>query len=105
MNKGAHIEEEEGEDLSFVLPAGTCFSQFLREDSYETSKPMFSGDLGDGVLQAYQPVLLQLSSTNGEQASKGNSLKMRRVLPLRGSIMPVFLDKFFSRKTELDHAC
>ena len=102
MNKGARIEEEEGEDLSFVLPAGTCFSQFLREDSYETSKPMFSGDLGDGVLQAYQPVLLQLSSTNGEQAAKGNGLKIRRVLPLAANVLHAFLDKFYSKKTELE---
>ena len=103
MNKGARIEEQEGEDLSFVLPAGTCFSQFLREDSYET-KPLFSGDLGDGVLQAYQPVLLQLSSTNGEQASKGNGLKIRRVLPLAANVLHAFLDKFFSSKTELELA-
>jgi len=103
MNKDAHIEEEDCEDLSFVLSAGTCFSQFLREDSYET-KPMFSGDLGDGVLQSYQPVLLQLSSTNSDQASKDNGLKMRRVLPLGANVLHAFLDKFFSSKTELELA-
>jgi len=65
---------------------------------------MFSGDLGDGVLQAYQPVLLQLSSTNGEQAAKGNGLKIRRVLTLAANVLHAFLDKFCINKTELELA-
>ena len=102
MNKGPRIDEE-GEDLSFVLPAGTCFSVFLREDSYEASKGFFAGD-GADTIAAYRPVLLQLSSTNGEQAGKGNGLKLRRVVPLAGAALSSFHGQFFSSKAELEKA-
>lgn len=104
MNKGPRIDEE-GEDLSFVLPAGTCFSVFLREDSYEAGKGFFSGEgVESGSIAAYRPVLLQLSSTNCEQAAKGNGLKLRRVIPLPGGVLSSFRGNFFASKAELEQA-
>jgi len=103
MNKGPRVEACDGEDLSFVLPAGTCFTHFLREDNYG-EKPLFFGCDGLQEVQAYAPVLVQLSSTNHEQAEKGNGLKLRRVLPLPAHALSSFSDKFFSFKVDLEHA-
>jgi hypothetical protein len=103
MNKGARVEDGDGEDLSFVLPPGTSFSHFLREDSYG-DKPLFCVGEEQHELAAYAPVLLQLSSTNSEQAAKGNGLKLRRVLPVPASVLGAFCDKFYARKEELDEA-
>lgn len=104
MNKGARVDEE-GEDLSFVLPAGTCFSVFLREDSYEAGKSFFSGEGADsGSIAAFRPVLLQLSSTNCEQAAKGNGLKLRRAIALASGVLSSFLGSFFASKAELELA-
>jgi len=106
MNKGPRVERVEngdGEDLSFVLPAGTTFSHFLREDNYG-DKPLFCDGDGQEYLEAYSPVLLQLSSTNCEQAAKGNGLKLRRVLRAPTSILNSFCDKFYTRKAALDEA-
>ncbi len=86
MNKGPRVEDADGEDLSFVLPAGTCFTHFLREDSFG-DKPLFCGGAEQQELEAYAPVLLQLSSTNNEQTAKGNGLKLRRVLPVSASML------------------
>ena len=102
MNKGARVDEE-GEDLSFVLPKGACFSVFLREDSYDGSRPFFAAE-GSGTLEAYTPVMLQLSSTNHEQAGKGNGLKLRRVVPLARTVLSTFRDEFFASKMELEQA-
>ena len=103
MNKGARCEQDEGQDLSFVLPAGTCFSHFLREDSYG-DKPLFICNEEQQELQPYEPVLLQLSSTNNDQAGKGNGLKLRRVLPVAASVLSSFFDSFYARKQELEEA-
>jgi len=103
MNKGPRVEAADGEDLSFVLPAGTCFTHFIREDSYG-DKPLFVGCEEQHELLPYAPVLLQLSSTNHEQTEKGNGLKLRRVLPLPVSTLSAFCDKFYSLKTDLDEA-
>jgi hypothetical protein len=103
MNKGPRVEAADGEDLSFVLPSGTCFTHFIREDSYG-EKPLFCVSEGQHELEAYAPVLLQLSSTNHEQAAKGNGLKLRRVLSVSNNLLAVFLDKFYARKLDLDEA-
>ena len=103
MNKGPRVEAADGDDLSFVLPAGTCFTHFIREDSYG-EKPLFFGSEDQHELQPYAPVLLQLSSTNNEQAEKGNGLKLRRVLPLPASALSAFCDKFYAQKLDLDEA-
>ena len=86
-----------------MLPAGACFSQFLREDSYG-DKPLFCVDPDQHELQPYAPVLLQLSSTNNDQAAKGNGLKIRRVIPVPASVLSAFSDKFYARKQELEEA-
>jgi len=102
INKGPRIDEE-GEDLSFVLPAGTCFSVFLREDNYETSKGFFCGDLSNSaVLSSYSPVILQLSSTNCEQAAKGNGLKLRKIMPIANGVLNSFFTSFFTSKADLE---
>lgn len=103
MNKGPRVEAADGEDLSFVLPAGTCFTHFIREDSYG-EKPLFFGGEALHELLPYAPVLLQLSSTNHEQAEKGNGLKLRRVLPLPANALSAFCDKFHALKLDLDDA-
>ena len=107
MHKGVRVDEE-GEDLSFVLPAGTCFPVFLREDNYEPGKSLFAGlsnspDVAD-VINAYTPVLLQLSGANCEQAAKGSGLKLRRVIPLPAGMLGSFLPHFFCSKAELEQA-
>jgi hypothetical protein len=89
--------------VSFVLPKGACFSVFLREDSYDGSRPFFAAE-GSGTLEAYTPVMLQLSSTNHEQAGKGNGLKLRRVVPLARTVLSTFRDEFFASKMELEQA-
>lgn len=103
MNKGPRVDAADGEDLSFVLPAGTCFTHFIREDSYG-EKPFFFGSDEQHELLPYAPVLLQLSSTNHEQAEKGNGLKLRRVLPLPATALSAFCDKFYALKLDLDDA-
>lgn len=103
MNKGPRCEAQEGQDLSFVLPPGTCFSHFLREDSYG-DKPLFFVGEEQHELAPYAPVLLQLSSTNCEQAAKGNGLKLRRVVALPPAVLGAFCDKFFTRKEHLEEA-
>jgi hypothetical protein len=49
-------------------------------------------------------MLLQLSSTNHDQAGKGNCLKMRRILSVPASVLGAFCDKFHARKQELEEA-
>ena len=103
MNKGPRMDAQDGEDLSFVPPPGFTFSHFLREDSYG-DKPIFNSVDEHPFLEAYAPVLLQLSSTNNEQAAKGNGLKLRRVIPLPPSTLNSLCDKFYTRKADLDEA-
>jgi hypothetical protein len=79
-----------------------CFSHFLREDSYG-DKLLFCVGEEQHELQPYAPMLLQLSSTNNDQAVKGNGLKLRRVLPVPASVLGV-CDKFYVCKEELDEA-
>ena len=104
MNKGPRVELHDGEDISFVLPAGTTFSHFLREDSYGDNKPVFCVGDGQEYLDPFTPVLLQLSSSNCEQTVKGNGMKLRRVLPVASCVLNSVFDKFFSRKVDLDEA-
>jgi hypothetical protein len=105
MNKGPRVDEMiEDKDLSFVLKSGTCFSNFLREDSYDEQKSLFDGCWDaheEGIVLPYKPVLLQLSGTNDEQAMKGNGLKLRRVLPVGQEILHEFCESFFESKDDL----
>jgi hypothetical protein len=106
MNKGPRIDEPvDGLDLSFVLPAGSCVSTFIREDNYESGKLLFEAGPADGkedgMLDAYHPVILQLSGTNGEQSAKGNGLKVRRVVPVAREVLGAFSACFFSSPTDL----
>ena len=106
MNKGPRIDEPvDGQELSFVLPAGACVSTFLRADNYESGKLLFEGGPAcgteDGVLDAYQPVILQLSGANCEQSAKGNGLKVRRVVPVSREVLGAFTTCFFSSPTDL----
>lgn len=104
MNKGARVEQKEGEtDLSFVLQPGTCLSFFLREDNYDAQKNMFEGawDTELGVIDPYAPVLLQLSGTNDDQTLKGNGLKLRRVVPAPREIVCEFSSCFLNNCSEL----
>ncbi len=56
------MRDQDGEALSFVLPGGTCFSHFVREDSYG-DKPLFlPGHAELDQLPAYAPALLQLAT-------------------------------------------
>lgn len=112
MNKGARIDDKvEDKDLSFSLPAGSCMSVFLREDSYDPLKSMFDGkwtnnendDESSGMIAAYQPVLLQLSGTNDEQCLKGNGVKLRRVFPVAPEILNSFCDCFYSTRANLQN--
>ena len=104
MNKGPRVEDQEDEKLSFGLPGGTCFTHFVREDSYG-DKPLFLAGASDlEQLPAFAPALLQLSSTNSEQTSKGNGLKLRRVLPLPAGVLSSFHDKFHTRVEDLAQA-
>lgn len=106
MNKGPRIDEPvDGQELSFVLPAGTSFNIFLREDNYESGKSLFEGGWAqgqeDGMIDAYQPVILQLSGANGEQSAKGNGLKVRRVVPVGREVLNSFSTCFFSSAMDL----
>jgi hypothetical protein len=107
MNKGPRIDEPvDGNDLSFVLPAGVSFNTFLREDNYEVGKCLFEegwaqGD-EEGMIDAFQPVILQLSGANGEQSAKGNGLKVRRVVPVAREILSSFCNCFFSNSSDLN---
>jgi hypothetical protein len=83
-------------------------AQHLREDNYEQGKSLFAGlsnspEVSD-VINAYSPVLLQLSGANCEQADKGIGLKLRRVIPLPGGMLGSFLPHFFCSKAELEQA-
>lgn len=110
FNKGPRIDEPvDGLDLSFVLPAGACVSTFIRADNYESGKllfedgPAYGKEDGkeDGMLDAYQPVILQLSGANGEQSAKGNGLKVRRVVPVAREVLGAFSACFFASPTDL----
>ena len=106
MNKGPRIDEPvDGQELSFVLPAGTSFNIFLREDNYESGKSLFEGGWApgqeDGMIDAYQPVILQLSGANCEQSAKGNGLKVRRVVPVARELLNSFCNCFFPSAAEL----
>jgi hypothetical protein len=106
MNKGPRIDEPvDGQELSFVLPAGACVSTFIRADNYESGKLLFEDGPAygkeDGMLDAYQPVILQLSGANCEQSAKGNGLKVRRVVPVSREVLGAFTTCFFSSPTDL----
>lgn len=58
MNKGPRIKEPvDGQELSFMLPTGTSFNTFLREDSYEIGKSLFEEGWPqgqeEGIIDAY----------------------------------------------------
>ena len=100
-NKGVRIESPiDGVDTSFVLPRGSVLTFFVREDSYEAGKNLFVNSGAHTVLPAYTPVILVLSGTNGEQALKGNGLKLRRILPLQPEAFSPFMDDLSSSKRE-----
>jgi len=108
MNKGPRVEDiDDDKKLSYVLKGGTCFTVFLREDSFVEQKGLFEGFSDEnfeehGILPAYSPILVQLSGTNDEQAMKGNGLKLRRILPAPIEILHNFTDLFFERKEDLE---
>jgi hypothetical protein len=100
-NKGVRIEGPvDGFDTSFVLPRGSVLTFFMREDSYDAGKHLFVNSGDHTVLPAFTPVILQLSGTNGEQALKGNGLKLRRIMPLRADAFSPFMDDLSSSKRE-----
>jgi len=106
MNKGPRIDEPvDGQELSFVLPAGTCVNTFIREDNYESGKSLFESGWAqgqeEGMIDAYQPVILQLSGANCEQSAKGNGLKVRRVVPVARELLNSFCNCFFPSTAEL----
>jgi hypothetical protein len=92
-NKGSRIDGPvDGVDTSFTLPRGTVLTFFIREDSFDAGKQVFVNTGEETIIPAYTPVILQLSGTNGEQALKGNGLKLRRVMPL------VYKGVYYQRK-------
>jgi hypothetical protein len=107
MNKGPRIEKTEDSsiDLSFVLPGGTSFTMFFREENFDEQKSIFAGtwnlDSSNGVLAAYKPLLLQLSGVNDEQALKGNGFKVKRFAPAPEQFLKDFYECFFESPSEL----
>jgi hypothetical protein len=100
-NKGSRIDGPvDGVDTSFTLPRGTVLTFFIREDSFDAGKQVFVNTGEETLIPAYTPVILQLSGTNGEQALKGNGLKLRRVMPLRSDSFAPFMDDLSSSKRE-----
>ena len=68
---------EEPVDATTVLEAGTCMSMFMRQDNFAAGSCMFAGDAKDQeVLPAHSLFALVLKSNNGEQALKGQSIKI-----------------------------
>lgn len=100
MHKGQRVDSE---DMSFVLKSGTCFTIFLREDNFDAQKSIFEGEWNteNGLVDAYAPVLLQLSGTNDEQTLKGNGIKLRRIVPAQRDILGEFCSFFFESTSEL----
>jgi hypothetical protein len=100
-NKGVRIEGPvDGVDTSFTLPRGTVLTFFIREDSFDAGKNVFVNAGEEAIIPAYTPVILQLSGTNGEQALKGNGLKLRRIMPLLSDSFAPFMDDLSSSKRE-----
>lgn len=100
-NKGPKIEEPvDGVDTSFVLPRGSVLTFFMREDSYDDGKHLFASSGEFALIPAFNPVILVLSGTNGEQALKGNGLKLRRIMPLRADAFSPFMHDLGSSKRE-----
>lgn len=105
MNKGERQDEEiDGMMTNFVLLRGTCLTTFLRQDDYDKNELIYSDQNVDEekkTIKKYEPVLIQLSSTNSEQTVKGNGLKIRRIVPLQSNVLSSYMKYFYESKQDL----
>ena len=88
-DKGVRVFKQPSDDksgdnedvvLSFSLEPGICLTNFVREDAFNSSNNLIIDyDEENSVLAAGSMVYVQLSSSNVEQAIKGNMLKIRKI--------------------------
>lgn len=86
-DRGDRVSEVEDCDVTAVLREGVGVSWFVRKEKFEDSVSKIvefeDGNPGTGMLQAGKIVVLQLGSSNTEQALKGQLIKLKKLFCVR----------------------
>ena len=86
-DRGDRVSEVEEQNVTAVLPEGVALSWFVNKEKFEDRNSKMvefeNAENSTGMLKAGKMVLLQLASSNSEQALKGSLLKLKKIFSLQ----------------------